>query len=450
MGMRLDWEAEGERTRHTQEDPAAVAARRRARWRAIAFALIVLLLIGGAFGAVQLRLAAVEQAELAALRAVVAAEAAALRMGDRAAFLSLQRSATDEWIQWQSAAFDRYQAAFLTTDLQLTGAIRAVDVRDRTARVLLTERVSGMDVLRVWFYWRYDDGWFHVLPDYTFWGDPATLTGQRVTVQYRGLDADFAAALHPAAERWLAIGCATVGCDQLPMLTIAIVADDFVSTGWGEGQLLMVRSPLLEDYHPTAPLPIEQAATLAGLIADRLVNAAQPGDPTFPADAVFVRAAARSWLVSRMIDVPTTSYFIDTIARQYGDASIGTLLRGLPLTADLDAVPPLLGMSDLAVLNADWRDYLTWRLAGERIAIQNRDAVLLARYYDTGSPAVSVVAQARLQAGPPPEQIVVSMRQSIAEDGVPQVRTLVHEVGNPAAQTEVLFRLVDGLWRRAN
>ena len=42
------------------------------------------------------------------------------------------------------------------------------------------EIIGGVPYGRVWFYWRYDDGWRHVPPDYTFWGDARTVEADGV------------------------------------------------------------------------------------------------------------------------------------------------------------------------------------------------------------------------------------------------------------------------------
>ncbi|MGQ9908077.1 MAG: hypothetical protein ACUVS2_04495 [Candidatus Flexifilum sp.] len=452
MGIQLDWEVEAgrERVRHTGEDPEAVRARRRARARALIVMLIVIGLIGGAIGALLLRLEAVEQAEIADLRAVVAAEITALRLGDQRAFLQFQRSASEDWIERQRAVFNRYRQELVTSGLQLPGTIRAIDVQDRTARVIVEEISGGRVRQRVWFYWRYEDGWFHVLPDYTFWGDPATLTGERVTVHYRGLDADFAVALHQAAERWLAAICDSFGCEALPALTVHIVPDEVDAAGWTPGEPLTLRSPYADAYQPDAPLDQPATADLPERIAAWVVDRALNGPPQYPADAVFLRQAAIAWLRDAMTSAPTTSYLLHDLASRFGPTAVGAIVRGIAPTANLDAVPPLFGAADLAALNADWRDYLTWRLALERDFISSGNLAGLLTLYDPTNPALAVVAQARLQAGIPEARTVVSARQSVTPDGIPQVRTLVQIGADPARQEEIAFRLINNLWVRAS
>lgn len=451
MGIQLDWEVEAERDRirHTKEDPEAVRARRRARLRALLAVLILLGLIAGAIGAAALRLDAVNQAEIGELRATVEAEIAALRVGDRNAFLSFQRSASEDWIERQRAAFDQVQQAFLSSDLQLTGTIRDITLQDRTARVIVEEISGGSIRQRAWFYWRYEDGWFHVLPDYTFWGEPAVLTGERVTVNYQTLDAGFAAALHEAAERWMAIGCGAIGCETLPSLTINIVADEIDSANWVPATPLIVRSPYVSVYEPGAPLGGPSVVNLPGLIAERLVDDALVDQPQYPADAFFLRQAAITWLRDTMAGAATTSYLLNDLAARFGPGVIGTIVRGITPTGNVDALPALLGAVDLAALESDWRDYLTWRLSLERDFIAAGNQAGMLALYDPTNPALTAVAQARLQAGIPEVRTVVSARQSTAEDGAPQVRTLVQIGDDPSRQEEVSFRLVNGLWLRS-
>lgn len=452
MGVRLDWEIDSDRdrTRFSDEDPEAARARRAARQRAMLFVLVVIGLIGGIVAAVWWRLEAVQSEDIVLLRGTVSAEVAALRVGDRDTFLNLQRSATDEWIQRQNAAFDDYQAAFLDSDLQLTGTIRAVTVQDRTARVLIEETLRGQVIVRAWFYWRYEDGWFHVLPDYTFWGAEASVQGERVLVRYRDLDSEFARDLHAAAESWMGRGCAAIGCDGLPALRIDVLADDGVVSSPALTDPLIVPSPYITGFRPADPLPGSLILPLASLLATRWVDDALPVDPLYPADAYYFRQAAISWLVGDMTGTPTNSFFFAGLAARYGESAIGEVLRGLPPDGALAALPPLLGAADVTALDADWRDYLTWWLALESDFIAVRDAARFFALYDPSNPALMVVAQARYEANSPPSLIVVSARQSMAEDGVPQVRALVQQGGDPAAQAEIVFRLVDGTWRRAS
>src|SRR5664279_1684559 len=140
MGIRLDWEIEAEQQHHQQsggEDPENRRRRRRARTRFLIALFVMLAIIGGAVGAVVLRLRQVESEIEQVVSDTATAEVATLRAGDREAYLDMQRSATKDWIQQQDANFAHYQALKQTTDVNLSGRIISVQVDGSRARVQL-------------------------------------------------------------------------------------------------------------------------------------------------------------------------------------------------------------------------------------------------------------------------------------------------------------------------
>src|SRR5260221_14549858 len=119
-----------------------------------------------------------------------------LRIGDFAGFIGLQRSASSDWLATQSERFKRYQDLKTKSDVKLTGNVLDVTIDGLRGRALVEEIIDGVPYHTLWFYWQYGkDGWRHVPSDYTFWGDPTSITGKISTVEFRSLDAHLATAL---------------------------------------------------------------------------------------------------------------------------------------------------------------------------------------------------------------------------------------------------------------
>ncbi|MCA9911566.1 MAG: hypothetical protein KC519_23085, partial [Anaerolineae bacterium] len=171
MGIRLDWEIESERERlqSAGEDPEAAKRRRRALRRIILFTML-LVTIGACYvGLVLLRLQQVDEIFRQNLLDTVENEVAAVRIGDRNAYTNIQRSDSEAWLQSQQQLYDDYQALKQQPNLILSGHVLDTQIDGPRARVLVQEIINGAQYARVWFYWRFDDGWRHVPPDYTFW-----------------------------------------------------------------------------------------------------------------------------------------------------------------------------------------------------------------------------------------------------------------------------------------
>ena len=129
----------------------------------------------------------VTEMEESLLSQTTEAEVAALRIGDRQAYMALQRSASEEWLASQSAVFDAYQSRKINSDIQLTGRVVDVQIDGSRGRVQVEEIENDTPYVNTWFYWYYAEeldeqgrqiapaGWFHVPADYTFWGAPTTI-----------------------------------------------------------------------------------------------------------------------------------------------------------------------------------------------------------------------------------------------------------------------------------
>jgi hypothetical protein len=464
VSIRLDWEIEAEQAHQAQtagEDPASKHQRRMARLRLLGFVGLVLFVLATIAALVIWRLRSVDQEIEQLLRDTVDAEVAALRLGDSNSFLAAQCSASDDWILAQQEAFNTYQSLMVERDVQLTGRILAVTVENARARVQVEEIIDGTPYTRTWFYWRYQDdrceGWRHVPPDYTFWGELRTYVGDGVSVRYRTVDKPMAAAVGLRIEEWLRTGCAALSCaDDMPEVTIEIVADDALQVGWSVNDpwLLQLPSPYVTRARSDIPFELGMQIEVANLIAERLVSQASNGvQPTYPADVYYLRQAVISWLVGRFAQIDTHSFLIMSLAQNYGDDSIGRLLRAMQPDSDVRLLNAVIGVASLEQANLDWRDFLTWRLTVEGELIERHDESSFLALYDTRDEVVRTTAYERFNGAPTGEtRVVVSLSPlEMGIDGSPQVRAIVHiREGEALRQEEALFRLADGLWKRAN
>ncbi len=456
MGIRLDWEIEAEQDHRQQsagEDPDARRKRRRGRLRFFLVLFVLLALVGAAVGAVVLRLRQVDWEAEQLMRDSVTAEITTLRLGDYNAFLSMQRSATDDWEQQQEATFARYQTLKQAQRINLTGQILDATVDGSRGRVKIEEIVDGIPYGRIWFYWRYDDGWHHVPPDYTFWGAAETLKTDHVTVYYHDVDADVAHEIALNLAQWLQTGCAALTCGVSPSLVVDIVPDPMMQIGWSpvnspaDVWTLQLPSPYVSGARLDQVFDTGMQVAAATQIADRLVGGVSP---LYPADASFLQEAMSRWLVKRFAQVETNSYLISSLAQNYGDAAVGQLLQALQPASDISVISGVTGTS-LDVANLDWRDFSTWRLTLESQLSAERDETNFLALYDQNDEAVRNQAYARYNAGEgsDPRSVVSAVNERDA-NGVPQLRAVV-QVGNPpSGEEEVIFRLVDGVWKRAS
>ena len=409
MGIRLNWEieAEKERVETAGEDPETRRRRWRARLRLLGLLLLFVGLVGLVVGGVILRLRQVDWEIEQALRDTVDAEIATLRLGDRAAFLTFQRSATDEWSQRQNGAFEDYQELKLQADVELSGEISSVLVDRQRARVQVQEVIDGARYVQTWFYWNYDDGWRHVPPDYTFWGEERTLSSDNVTVYYRALDEPFAQVLLTELTLWVTGGCSALGCGQMPHLTVEVVPNP--TLGWIEDWHLRVPSPYIGRARIDQPLEATVRFQAAALIARSLVDDIV-GD-VLTGEGGFLQEAVVRWLVERFALVQMNSHVIYSLAARYGDAAVGRLVTQLTPDSTAAVLASVTGTS-LEQSGLDWRDYIAWRLTD----------VYSGQDYDVTSALVEY-----------------------SPEGIPQIQAVVRIGGD---EMIVLFQLVDGVWER--
>lgn len=456
MGIKLDWEIEAEQSHvsSTGEDKDAARRRRLIRLRLLGFVIFVLLIVGAIAGAVAWRLHQVDEQIRQVLTSTVDAEVAALRLGDRETFISIQRSASEDWHNKQNALFDSYQALKTTQDVQLTGQILDLAIDNTRARVKIQELIGGVPYAREWFYWRYDDGWRHVPPDYTFWGDAVTQENDSVSVHYRSVDDALAQALGPQVAQWLRDGCAALGCESLPKIDVEIIPDEGLTTAWSPSNpwSLQVPSPLTNRARLDMPFDASLQTEVARLLAERLIERTTGVQPVYPADAVFLRQAALDWLTAHFTGAQMNSYLVDSLVKGYGQDAVGRLLRSLQPTSDISVVSQVTALPSLAQANLDWRDFLSWRLNTENDLIVKRDQTTFALLYDLNDDGARIVATRLYTAGvnPGPQSATAVVAES-GPNGEAQLRARVQTgSGDGAQQSEATWRLVDNIWKRVS
>lgn len=455
MSLRLDWEIESEQQHIRQasgEDPESRRQRRRRRLMILMLPLVLLLLVGAVAAFVVLRLKQVDAEVEQVLRDTVDAEIATLRIGDEQAFLNFQRSAAGDWLATQQEVFSNYQSLKVGGDIQLTGQVVDVEVDGNRARAQVQEIIDGAPYVRTWFYWRYEDGWRHVPPDYTFWGEVDTLKADNLTIRYAEVDAVLAEAMQTSLTDWLQAACASLGCGDIPALQVEILPDPGLKTDWSADWTLQVRSPYTSLARMDMPFDFSMQFEIANLLVERLVSVTSVGmEPAYPTDAFYLRSSIVSWLVGRLVSINTNTFLLSSLAQNYGDAAVGSLLKAMPPNSSASVFNGVTGTSTLAEANLDWRDFLTWRLALEDELIRRGDEGNYLALYDTRDETARNLAYQRYNAGSTGEsRVVTAATPETAPDGTYQLRALA-EVGNPVTrQEEVLFRLVNEGWLRAN
>lgn len=457
MGVRLDWEIEAEQT-HIQrvgEDPRSARERRLARLRLLVFIFIIPAALVAAAAFILFRLQAVDEEIIQALRNTVDAEVTALRLGDFTAFSAAQRSASDAWFTSQKQLFDDYQNLKLEENLQLTGQILDLTVDKTRARVNVQEIMNGVPYTRVWFYWRYDDGWRHVPPDYTFWGDLKTSDSQGVSIRYQAVDSALAEAVTRDLTTWLQTACAALACRSLPSLTVEILPDETLQTSWSASNpwLLQLPSPYLRRARSDMPFDLDLQFAVANLLAERLVSQASNNlQPLYPSDAYYLRQAVISWLIGRFVQLNTNAFVINTLATNYSDPAVGRLLAAMQPDSTVALIGQITGVTSLEQTNLDWRDYLTWRVVTEDNLIRQRDDTNFLALYDTRDDIARSLASERFSQIPPEvPKVIISAQLESDASGIPTLRTIMQVGPNDSAlQQEVFFRLADGVWKRLN
>ncbi|MEM6527846.1 MAG: hypothetical protein AAF653_06100 [Chloroflexota bacterium] len=454
MGIKLDWEIEAEQSvvQGGGEDLESRRQRRLAQLRLLLGIFILIGLFGAVYGFFVWRLNVVDREIERALVDTVQAEVATLRVSDRNAFLNIQRSASESWAQEQIAEFDEYQALKVDYDVQLTGNVIRVEVDGSRGRVQVEEIIDGIPYVQTWFYWRYaDDGWRHVPPDYTFWGEQQTIDRGTVIIRYDDVDRPLAERMADELSRWVAFACGPLNCDGLPPLAVAIVPVQGGELKWSETNscLLEVPSPFVGRARYDRPFDSALQQAVADAIAVRLVEQSAGAVQPIPAtEAAFARDALEAWLIGGFTSIDTRSYFMSSYVTRYGEEALGSAVQSLDTSASLQNFASAAGVASIAQLEVDWRDYLMWRLNLEEELRRQGNEALFVSLYDTRDPLVTDLAFSRFQQ--PVLDVtydVASVQLDTGVDGLPILRALAR--GGEAEQI-VEYRLVDSTWKRIN
>ncbi len=469
MGIRLDWEIEAEQNTYVAgEDPAAARRRRGLRLRLILMVFVVLGIIGVAVALLALRAQQIQRQEENLLRATIDAEVASLRIGSEQEFLAIQRSADTRWIDYQSQVFDRYEQLKVENNIQLTGQIRDIEIDDRRARVQVEEIIDGVPFTQIWFYWLYSPvfdengeetipgGWYHVPPDYDFWGVSQLIETEHVRISYREVDEQLAESMASQIDLWLTTACAALSCDPVPQIAVSIEVDQALTLRWSEQNPWQLRlpSPYIDRARSDMPFSPELRAETASLIAERLVDGVTESlTVQFASDAAFLRQSAIVWLVGQFVQVNSETFLYSSLINAYETSIIGEILRNLQPDSSIAVLSAVTGTPSLNDVQADWRDFLSWRLNLENQLIRAGDLDNFLRLYDTREELTNTLAFDRYNQLTTPESPIVLLVQSspVPTGELPQLVATV-QVGAPGATTqqEIIFRLVDNVWRRVN
>lgn len=455
--MKLDWQIESDRyhggSQQHREDPEHRRQGHRRMRRMALTVLAMLAVIAGVVWFVRHRLNEADARIRQLLENTVRAEITALNLGEQATFERIQRSASSEWLRSQAEWYLQYQADKAITDRVLTGRILNVTVERQRGRVQVEEIENGVPYVRTWFYWNYDAvldvngnvveaaGWYHVPPDYTFWGAPATLTRDKFAVRYHGVDAPLASAMAQALESWYALLCAAIDCSRLAFLTVDVVPRPGERVTWSSGDSwqLIVPSPYAIRARYDQPFSGPLARDVANALAQRAV-AAVSLTPDRGLDAQFVKESVERWLVGRWLQIDNGAYLVESIVQTYGPTSISRMLAEMRPNSAISLIGRALQI-DLGTAPLDWRDFLSWRLAVEEQAAQRGDLQTLARLYEPTPEGQQRAANRLLASGG--STVVVSVTRETSPEGRPQLFAVT------ADGQAVVFRLWEGIWVRA-
>jgi len=454
MGIKLEWEIEAEQSvvKGDGEDKQARRRRRMAQLRLLIGILILVSLFGSVIGFFMWRLQIVDNEIRRALIDTVGAEVTTLRVSDRNAFLEIQRSASPAWEDAQQATFDEYQALKVSYDVQLTGNVVNVQIDGSRGRVEVEEIIDGVPYVQTWFYWRYADvGWRHVPSDYTFWGELTSIDREQVIVRYQGVDQPLAEEIANRVDEWLNFACGTLNCEGMPPIAIEIVPIEGLEVAWSDTNswLLRVPSPFTGRARYDRPFDTALQVAVAETIAERVIQQAiGTVQAVETSDAAYLKQAVEDWLIGTFTQTDRQSYLINSYTTRYGVGALQNVLTTLGAGGTLQVLNAPAGVSSLAELEIDWRDYLQWRLATEdRLRLRGDEAGHIS-LYDTRDPQIASLASSRfIQQVGEVEHNVISVQLDTDPNGAPVLRS-VDQIGE--SQTVIEFRLVDGLWKRIN
>ena len=453
--IRFEWNVESQQTeRFDSEDPQAKRRRRRNLLLLVSLVCLLLAAIALALLLVRQRIHEVETQYAQLLQDTVKAEAAALRIGDLNSFLNLQDSANVDWINRQRLTFQRYSELKSAGAIELAGSILAVEIYGERARVLVQEDINGRPYARLWFYRHSGDGWRHIAPDYSFWGEASKLESPNVLINFRAVDHELARQVHSAIQVWLDKGCGLLDCDGMPRLTIDIVPEAGNAATWLDepAMRLQIRSPYVDIARADTPFDGPLQVLVSSMLGERLVNE-HTGYLTvaYPNDAYFLRQASINWLIELFTRLDIGATLMRSLASNYGDDKIAQLLTQLSDTSDMSIIEAVVD-EPLEGADLDWRDFIEWRLRLERELINTRRQNEWLSLYDTSDESVRLVAYERYSLGTTAQDYsVIDQAVWSTPYGWPQLRATVRATGDDGNGEEIiLFNLVNGVWKRAS
>ncbi len=453
--IRLEWNVETQKIdKFDSEDPIAKRERRRRTLRLIMLIGVVLAVLSFGVLVVRQRLLDVQSQLEQLLRETVRAETAALRIGDINTFLAAQDSASDTWRQRQQSVFREYSELKARHDVELTGRVLELEIDGERGRVVVEEIINGVRYAQAWFYRNLGDGWRHVPPDFSFWSQERRLETDAISIIYYDLDERFAQAISEAVGGWLRRGCQILRCDAKPELSIVVVQDSAQPVSWASDgtATLLVLSPSGGRMSLDAPFDQNRRGLVAEALAEVLISLRTDGRQViYPQDADYLRLSAAAYLVNQFLGAEGGDSLVDSLAYVYGEEKVAELVDQLAPGASMAMLQGIIGQAlDEAPL--DWRDFVKWRLNTEADLIESGAEGDLLNLYDTGDEDVWQAAHQRYRTKTVIRpRAVLDQALTRAPDGSPQLRvTVIADVGGYDEESVVLFKLVDGVWKRAN
>lgn len=458
--VKLDWDIDAEQNKRREYSEDSVERRRRYAGVLKLLGMIAgfLVLVALVVFVVQRRWTQINERLETLLVNTVESEVAALRIGNLDDYLDIQRSATDDWLLAQEQTFQAYQDLKASSDVTLSGRVADVTIEDQRGRVNVEEIIDGIPYQQVWFYWRYDDGWHHVPPDYTFWGEPNTIEREQFTIEYREVDALTAEGVADRLPRWLERGCSLVDCTTLPPLTVEITSEPLPGVQWAgtsaDEWRLQIPSPYRNRARADMPFDPPLQSSAATLLAEGLVDTLTNGNvAAYPHDAYYLRSATVTWLVGQFMQVQTDTSLITSLVQNYGEDTLAQLLRSLQPTSTIGLVTTVIDVPTLADANLNWTDFIEYRLRTEAELIRAGDQAAWERLYHFRDDSVRSTAMTRFTTANPPQSYdVQGIAQATYPDGSPQLqaRVRVTDASGQATEQVIVFDLVNGNWLRAN
>lgn len=472
MGIKLDWDIESEQGKHKQHQADQRAGYRRVIRALRFFASIVmfLLILAAIAYVVKQRWEQLNQQRDQRLIDTVQAEVAALRVGDQNAFNDLQQSATDDWLVVQQDNYQRYQTLKSQADVTLSGRILDLVVDGRRARVQVEEIIDGVPYVQTWFYWNYNVraiegdpdsqeivGWYHLPPDYAFWGDEAQLQNERLSIHYRQVDSAFARAVATALETWLNDACDNLDCNSLPTLRLDVVPAPNNDPRWQDDDpniwRLIIPSPYTGRARSDIPFDSVHQQAVATLLAQRLVNQMTGNHQLLPSsDAHFIKESIIAWLVGRFVQRNPETHLIQSYVDTYGTQTLTPLLNALQSELTLQPLARIAQRATLAELSVDWRDFVLWRLTLEDSLMTEQNQAVWQTLYDFSDANVQNVAMQRYNdVFVATNRVVQEAQVTLSNTGMPQLiaRTTATR-GFETGEEIIVFNNVNGTWLRAN